>query len=101
MKATIAPETREAILTFWEIAAFIGNSVAFLLIGFETNLVTFTQSIFLIITAYLAVTVARAVCSLPNTCNFNQIEERIPISWSNVAMLAEDEVLSQSHWRLL
>lgn len=87
MKATIAPETREAILTFWEIAAFIGNSVAFLLIGFETNLVTFTQSIFLIITAYLAVTVARAASVYPILAIFNQIEERIPISWSNVAML--------------
>jgi len=87
MKATIASETREAIQTFWEIAAFAGNSVAFLLIGFETSLITFTQSIFLIIAAYLAVSVARAASVYPILAIFNQVGERIPISWSNVAML--------------
>jgi len=87
MKATIAPETREAITTFWEIAAFVGSSVAFLLIGFETSLISFAQSIFLIIAAYLAVTVARAASVYPILAIFNQLGERIPISWSNVAML--------------
>ena len=32
MNASVGQETRTAILTFWNMAAFIGNSVAFLLI---------------------------------------------------------------------
>lgn len=87
MKATMGQETRDAVLFFWQIAAFIGNSVAFLLIGFETNLVDLSQSFLLILTAYLVVTLARAASVYPILAVFNQVGERIPISWSNVAML--------------
>ncbi len=87
MGKTISPASRDTILTFWEVAAFIGNSVAFLLIGFETTLVTFSQSIFLIIAAYAAVTLARAASVYPILALFNQLGERIPIRWSNIAML--------------
>ena len=87
MRKTVTPESRDTILTFWEVAAFIGSSVAFLLIGVETNLVTFFESIGLTLAAYLAVTLARAVSVYPILAIFNQIGERIPISWSNVAML--------------
>jgi len=87
MNATMAQDTRDAVLFFWQIAAFIGNSIAFLLIGFETNLVSLSQSIFLIGTAYLAVTLARAASVYPILAVFNQVGERIPIAWSNVAAL--------------
>ena len=87
LRSTVAPASREGITTFWEVAAFIGNSVAFLLIGFETTLITFTQSIFLILAAYLAVILARAASVYPILAIFNQIGDKIPISWSNVAML--------------
>jgi CPA1 family monovalent cation:H+ antiporter len=87
MKATMRQDTRDAVAFFWQIAAFIGNSVAFLLIGFETSLISLSQSIFLIITAYLAVTLARAASVYPILAVFNQVGERIPIAWSNMAML--------------
>jgi monovalent cation:H+ antiporter, CPA1 family len=87
MRSAVSPESREGITTFWEIAAFMGNSVAFLLIGFETTLISFTQSILLIFGAYVAVIIARAASVYPILAIFNQIGERIPISWSNVAML--------------
>ncbi len=87
MGKTIGPESRETILGFWEVASFVGNSVAFLLIGFETSLVTFSQSIFLIVVAYLAVTLARAASVYPILAIFNQLGERIPIRWSNIATL--------------
>jgi len=87
MKATMGQDTRDAVVFFWQIAAFIGNSVAFLLIGFETNLVILSQSFFLIITAFLVVTLARAASVYPILAIFNQVRERIPIVWSNVAML--------------
>ena len=88
MRATMRQEVRDAVLrSLWQIAAFIGNSVAFLLIGFETNLLGLSQSIFLIVAGYLAVTVARAASVYPILALFNQIGGKIPISWSNVAML--------------
>ena len=87
MRATMRQDTREGVIFFWQIAAFIGNSVAFLLIGFETNLVSLSQSFLLIVVAYLAVTLARAASVYPILAVFNQIGEKIPITWSNVAML--------------
>lgn len=84
---TVSPVARDTIVTFWEVAAFVGNSVAFLLIGFETSLVTFSQSIFLIIAAYLAVTLARAASVYPILGIFNLLGQKIPLRWCNIAML--------------
>ncbi|MDA4128146.1 MAG: cation:proton antiporter [Thaumarchaeota archaeon] len=81
------PEVKEAVLSFWQFAAFLGNSVAFLLIGFVTDLVALSQSIIVIVGAYLAVTIARAASVYPILAFFNQIGEEIPLAWSNVAML--------------
>jgi len=78
---------KEAVATFWEMAAFLGNSVAFLLIGFETDILAVSGSILLILAAYLAVTAARAASVYPILAVFNQVGERIPISWSNASML--------------
>lgn len=87
MKSTVDASSRDFILTFWRVAAFIGNSVAFLLIGFETNLVSMGQSILLILAAYLGVTVARAASVYPILAIFGQLREKIPITWSNTALL--------------
>ena len=87
MKATMDAPSREAVTTFWEIAAFVGTSVAFLLIGFETNVVFLAQSALLVIIAYVAVTAARAASVYPILALFNQVGEKFPISWSNTAML--------------
>ncbi|MDA4135412.1 MAG: sodium:proton antiporter [Thaumarchaeota archaeon] len=87
MNVNITPEAKEAVLNFWQIAAFVGNSVAFLLIGFETNLAMISQYSFFILVAYLSVTVARAASVYPILAIFNQVGEKIPIAWSNVAMI--------------
>jgi monovalent cation:H+ antiporter, CPA1 family len=87
MRAPMGPEVKTSILSFWQIAAFLGNSVAFLLIGFETNLIALSQSLFLILVAYLGVTIARAASVYPILGIFNQLGYRIPISWSNTAMI--------------
>ena len=87
LKATIKPEVRTSILSFWQIAAFLGNSVAFLLIGFETNLVVLSQSVFLILVAYAGVILARAASVYPILGIFDQLGYGIPITWSNTAMI--------------
>jgi len=87
IRTAIEPATREAVQIFWQIAAFIGNSVAFLLIGFEANIVTFPQSIIIIIAAFAAVTVSRAATVYPILAFFRKISGKMTSFWSNVAML--------------
>ena len=73
------PATREAVTIFWQIAAFLGNSVAFLLIGFQANIITnFPQSIVIIAAAFVAVTAARAATVYPIFAVFRKTR------WKNV-----------------
>ncbi len=83
----ISKPVRRSILSFWEIAAFIGNTVAFLFIGFETNMVIFFQAAGLILIAYLSTMIARIVIVYPTLALSNRPERKIPLSWSNMATL--------------
>jgi len=87
MRSAMEPETKETVLSFWQIAAFLGNTVAFLLIGFQANIVTLSQSILVILAAYAAVTVARAATVYPIFAVFNKFGEKISSVWSNIAVL--------------
>jgi len=91
VKTAIKPSNREAIRIFWEIAAFVGNSVAFLYIGLRTDLLKLSQSAELILVAYAAVLVARAATVYPILTIFDRLsknaERKIPLKWRNVAML--------------
>jgi NhaP-type Na+/H+ or K+/H+ antiporter len=87
MRSAMEPATREAVITFWAIAAFLGNSVAFLLIGFQINIITLSQSILLIIAAFTAVTIARAATVYPILRTFNRFGNKISAVWCNIAML--------------
>jgi len=91
IKTAISPANREAIRIFWDIAAFIGNSVAFLFIGLRTDLLKLSQSLELIVVAYIAVLAARAATVYPILTIFDRVskdvESKIPMKWRNVAML--------------
>ncbi len=87
MRSAMEPATREAVVSFWAIAAFLGNSVAFLIIGFQTNIITLSESILIIIAAYLAVVVARAAAVYPILSIFSKFGDKISVVWRNVAMI--------------
>jgi len=88
IRSAMEPATREAVTIFWELAAFVGNSVAFLLIGFQANIITtFPQSIVIIVAAFAAVTVARAATVYPIFGFFRKIGGKMSLIWANVAML--------------
>ena len=87
MRSAMEPSSREAVTSFWAIAAFLGNSVAFLLIGFQTNIITLSQSILLILAAFAAVTVARAATVYPILRAFDKFGNKISATWCNIAML--------------
>ena len=88
MRSAMEPASRETVLSFWQIAAFLGSTVAFLLIGFQANIVTLSQSILVILAAYAAVTVARAATVYPIFAVFNRFGEKMSSVWSNIAMLS-------------
>jgi CPA1 family monovalent cation:H+ antiporter len=87
MRSTMEPASIETVTTFWQIAAFLGNSIAFLIIGFETNIIALSQSVLIIVAAYAAVTVARASTVYPILVVFNKFGNKISGVWRNVAML--------------
>jgi CPA1 family monovalent cation:H+ antiporter len=87
MRSAMEPVSKEAVTTFWQIAAFLGNSIAFLIIGFETNIITLSQSVLIIAAAYAAVTIARAATVYPILAVFNKFGDKISGVWRNIAML--------------
>ena len=87
IRTAMEPATREAVQIFWQIAAFIGNSVAFLLIGFQANIITLPESILIILAAYGAVLVSRAATVYPILAFFRKISGKATTVWSNIALL--------------
>jgi monovalent cation:H+ antiporter, CPA1 family len=87
IRTAMEPATREAVQIFWQIAAFIGNSVAFLLIGFQANIVSLPQSVLLILVVYMAVLASRAVTVYPIFAFFRKIGGKMSLIWSNIALL--------------
>jgi CPA1 family monovalent cation:H+ antiporter len=88
IRTAMEPATREAVTIFWQLAAFLGNSVAFLLIGFQANIITtLPQSLVIIVAAFAAVTAARAATVYPIFAFFRKIGGKMSIVWANIAML--------------
>ncbi len=89
LKTAMEPATREAVTIFWQLAAFLGNSVAFLLIGFQANIITtFPQSLVIIVAAFAAVTVARAATVYPIFAIFRKIGGKMSPVWATSRCLA-------------
>jgi CPA1 family monovalent cation:H+ antiporter len=78
----MSPSTRLAIESFWEYIAFALNSIVFLLIGFEVHLSDLAASWQMILAAYFAVTIGRALVIFGVSSIFRISRERIPWSWS-------------------
>lgn len=87
LETWIGPAVRNSIVGFWDVAAFLGTSVAFLFIGFQVSIINFFQSIPLIGLAFLAMTVSRALTVYPTIAVFNWRGAKWPLSWSNVSFL--------------
>lgn len=87
IQTAIEPATRETVEIFWQITAFLGTSVAFLLIGFEAGIVSFPEEILIILASFMAVTVARAATVYPILAFYRKIDNKMTTVWSNIAML--------------
>ncbi|MDE1853333.1 MAG: sodium:proton antiporter [Thaumarchaeota archaeon] len=88
LAAWIGPSTRASVVSFWEVAAFLGTSVAFLFIGFQVDFATFFQSVPLIVLAFLSMAASRAATVYPILAVFQKIGQRMPSSWASVTFLS-------------
>jgi monovalent cation:H+ antiporter, CPA1 family len=89
VRTAMGPSTREALSIFWEVAAFIATSVAFLGIGLSTQVTSFASISILasIFVAFAAVTASRAASVYPILSFFNRFGEKLPWKWQNVTVL--------------
>jgi CPA1 family monovalent cation:H+ antiporter len=76
-------ETRD----FWNVLAFIANTVAFLFIGISTNIFSLAGNLGVILTAYAVVVMSRIASVYPILILPGIMEPGVPWSWRNVAML--------------
>jgi len=76
----MSPSTRILVFNFWDYAAFLANSVVFLLIGLQINLLVLLADWQVILWAILAVLVARAV----SVYGLSWIGKGIPFRFKNV-----------------
>ena len=80
----MSPNTQVAVDSFWEYAAFVANSLVFLLIGLEIPLVLLLQHWLLILWAILAMTVARAMSVYGLFPIIHRFTERVAGRWQHI-----------------
>lgn len=80
----MSPSTQVAVNSFWEYAAFVVNSLVFLLIGLEIYLPTLVQSATWIAWAILAMLAARIASVYGLIPLTNQVASPVPSKWQHV-----------------
>jgi monovalent cation:H+ antiporter, CPA1 family len=80
----MSPTTQVAVNSFWEYAAFVVNSLVFLLIGIEMQVSTLAENIRPIAWSIVAMLVARAVAIYGLLPLSNHIIEPIPLRWQHI-----------------
>ncbi len=73
----ISHKGAESIESFWEFAAFVANSIVFIVLGINTAYQGFTQTIFPISVAILAVVLGRAIAIYPCSALFDRSSLKI------------------------
>ncbi len=80
----MSPNSRMAVLSFWEYIAFAVNSAVFLLIGLEEASIPFESALVPVIVAILSVLLARVVSVYGLSSLIGLIRKGIPMSWQHV-----------------
>ena len=82
----MSARTRTAMLSFWEYAAFVINSMVFLLIGLEVRVSSLVHAWRPVLLAVAAMLLGRAVSVYPLVGISNVIAARVPFRWQHVAV---------------
>jgi CPA1 family monovalent cation:H+ antiporter len=80
----MSPRTRVAVWSFWEYAAFLVNSLVFLLVGIEVHVAEMLSSWSIILIATASVVLARALVVYGLAPLSNRLGEPIPANWNPV-----------------
>lgn len=80
----MSPTTQVAVNSFWEYAAFVVNSLVFLLIGLEIQLGTLTENTVSIAWGVAAMLIARLICVYGLIGLTNLRAEPLPFKWRHV-----------------
>src|SRR6266576_135897 len=83
-KTGMSAQTRLALWSFWEYAAFIINSIVFLLIGIEVRIAELIRSWPEILLAVAAVLLGRVLCVYGMIPIANRFAEKISLRWQHV-----------------
>lgn len=80
----MSPNSRMAVLSFWEYIAFAVNSVVFLLIGLEESGISFASAVIPVMVAILSVLLGRAVSVYGLSTLLGLVGNLIPAPWRHV-----------------
>ncbi len=88
MRTAMSKETRETVSKFWEVATFLATSFAFLLLGLKANFLLLLQFAPLVVAAFAAILIARAISVYPIVAFTRLLGEKIPASWTRLLAAA-------------
>ncbi len=80
----MSPSTRVSLMSFWEYVTFVANSMVFLLIGLEIDLERLWSHAGVVVLAWLATVLGRAVALGLAVPLLSRTRERLPWRWSAV-----------------
>lgn len=83
-KKGMSPRTLTALRAFWEYAAFVMNSVVFLLIGLEVRLGSVIRDWKIVLIAIAAIFIGRALSVYTLVPLSNRFSRRLPTAWQHV-----------------
>lgn len=84
MRRGMSATTRLTVLSFWEFAAFVVNSIVFLLVGIQVTLVDLHGNSLLVLTSILIVPLARAIVVYGLAPLSALVGTSIPSRWQHV-----------------
>ncbi|MFL6214077.1 MAG: Na+/H+ antiporter [Blastocatellia bacterium] len=80
----MSSSTQMAVNSFWEYAAFVVNSLVFLLIGLEVQLAMLAENLRAVAWAVAAMLASRAVAIYGLMPLINRLSKRVPFRWQHV-----------------
>ncbi|MGI0017986.1 MAG: cation:proton antiporter [Nitrosotalea sp.] len=84
----ISVKTKTFVFNFWEMIAYVANSLAFLYLGLSMDIASIGNHLSLVAFAIVAVLAGRFVSVYPILGITNRFtKEKIPMAWKNVAMI--------------
>lgn len=88
MRTAMSEETRTTVSRFWEVITFLANSLAFLLLGLKADFHLLISFAPLVVAAFAAILLARAVSVYPIVALTRLLGEKMPRSWTNLLAFA-------------